>query len=260
MNRVVLGVLVLAAAAATSAQALGEEAPARRFGDRRQLIITADRLMPILSYTTQSITANGGDTTTTTTDSGASFAFMVGREPGLGTIHTVPRIAADFTFFRRMTFGLSFTLAFGLEGSHTEEREAKGSPATTRENAIPGATLLGFAPRAGYIIPLSDKLAFWPRAGIAFYSMKSQREQTSNLGVTSSATVTDTLFSFDLDAQLAWTPLRQVIVHAGPLANLPLSGAHSTAFAQGAELKDRSDDLTVFHFGVSVGLGAWLDL
>ena len=42
--------------------------------------------------------------------------------------------------------------------------------------------------------------------------------------------------------------------------NVPITGAHETSFEQGVESKDRSDDLTIFHFGLSAGLGAWFDL
>jgi hypothetical protein len=264
VNRsLVAGALVFAAVLAVTKGAAAQEDRAPRFGDRRQLIVSADRLVPLFGFTSQSITANDGDTTTKTTDSGASLAFLVGREPGLSVVHTVPRVAFDFAFMDRFTIGTSFTLAFGIDGKNEEVRTPRQGPATRRENTIPGATLLGFAPRFGYVVPLPflhRTLAFWPRAGVAFYSVKSQREVTSNLGVTSTSTVTDTAFSLDLDPQIVWTPLPHVLFHAGPLANIPLTGAHDTAFAQGAELKDRSDDLTIFHFGISAGLGVWFDL
>lgn len=261
-SKLALGVLVIMTFLTVSEHtwAQAEPKPPPRFGARRQLVVTADRLVPLLGYTSQSVTATDGDTTTKTTDSGISLAFLVGREPGFGAMHTVPRVAFDFTFMDRLTIGTSFTLAFGIDGTHTEERRPRQGPATVRENTIPGATLLGFGPRVGYVLTLHENLAFWPRAGIAFYSLESQREQTSNVGVTSTASVTDTAFSLDLDPQLVWTPLAHVLVHAGPLANLPLSGAHETGFAQGSDLKDRSDHLTIFHFGVSAGLGVWFDL
>lgn len=259
MSRLRVIAAVLAAWITATTPALAQGSP-RRFGERRQLVVAADRLMPLVSYTSQAITAVEGDTTTRTTERGGSFAFLVGREPGTSAMHSVPRVAVDVTVLPRLTIGTSFVLAFGLEGTRTEERTPKGAPPNVRENAIPGATLLGFAPRVGYVVPLNDRLAFWPRGGIAFYSMKSQREQTSNTGVTSTSTVTDTLFSLDLDPQLVWTPLPHVLVHAGPLANLPFTGAHETAFAQGPDLKERSDHLRVFHFGVSAGFGAWFDL
>ena len=238
--------------------AAAQEPP--RFGDRGQLIVTADRLVPVLGYTSQSITASDGDITTKTTDTGGSFAFLIGREPQLGVMHTIPRVAVDVSVFPRVTIGASLAIAFGIDGAHTEERTPRVGQRTVRENAIPGSTLLGFAPRFGYVVPLGRNLTFWPRAGLAFYSMKSHREVTSNLGVTSSSTETDTIFSLDLDPQLVWTPLSHVLVHAGPLATIPITGAHETSFAQAGEVKDRSDDLTVFHFGISAGLGVWFDL
>jgi len=250
--------VALSTTIATTGLGWAEEPP--RFGERGQLVVTADRLVPLLGYTSQSITASDGDITTKTTDSGASIAFLVGREPQLAAMHTVPRVAADVTVLRRLTVGAALVLAFGLDGTHTEERTPRVGPRTVRENTAPGATLLGFAPRVGYVVNLGRQLAFWPRVGIAFHSVKSEREVTNNVGVTSSATVTDTTFSLDLDPQLVWTPLPHVLVHAGPLANLPITGAHETSFAQGADVKDRSDELTIFHFGLSAGLGVWFDL
>lgn len=257
-RRSVIGALALFTVFLASGIAGAEEPP--HLGARGQLLVTADRLVPLVGYTTQSITATDGDITTKTTDSGASFAFLVGREPQLGSMHTVPRVAVDVTVLPRLTIGTAFAAAFGIDGTHIEERSPRVGQRTVRENVSPGGTLLGFAPRVGYVVPLGRQLAFWPRVGIAFYSVRSQREVTSNLGVTSSSTVTDTTFSLDLDPQIVWTPLPHVLVHVGPLANLPFTGAHETSFAQGSEVKDRSDDLTIFHFGVSAGLGVWFDL
>jgi hypothetical protein len=230
------------------------------FGAHRQLMISADRLMPVFGYTAQTVTANDGDTKTVTTDSGVSAAFLVGREPTLGLIHTIPRVAVDYTPIPRLTIGTAFVVAFGIGGTHLEERTPKNEPATKHETSNPGSTILGFAPRVGYIFPVGKKLAFWPRGGLAFYSVSSKRAAESELGVTSTATVTDTTFSLDLDPQLVWTPIPNVLVLVGPVANLPLSGSHDTAFAQGSIDKDRSDDLTVFHLGLEAGLGFWFDL
>ena len=260
MTRTVLGASTLLALLAASPVVAAQEVAPRRFGDRGQLVLTADRLIPVLSYTTQTVTSIEGATTTKVTDDGASVALFVGREPSLGAVHTVPRLAADFTVMDHVTVGTSFVVAFGLPGSHTEERSPAGEPTTTRENRAPGTTILGFAPRIGYVVPLGPHFAVWGRAGFAFYSVKSRVEQTTNLGVTSAATQTDTIFSLDLDPQLVWLPLEHVLVHIGPLVNVPVSGTHETAFSQGSDSKDRSDDLSIFHIGISAGLGAWFDL
>src|ERR1700731_3949987 len=99
MTRTVFGpAMLLAVLAASSRAAAQEPAPPMppAFGDRGQLVLTADRLFPVVSYTTQTITAVEGPTTTRTTDSGASVALFIGREPTLAAVHTIPRLAVDF--------------------------------------------------------------------------------------------------------------------------------------------------------------------
>jgi hypothetical protein len=264
MTRSVLGaatlLALLAGSRAVAAQEIVPPPPPPRFGDRGQLVLGADRLLPLASYTTQTVTAIEGATTTKITDSGGSFALFLGREPSLGAVHTIPRLAFDFSVMNRITIGTSFAFAFGLTGRHTEERSPADGPQTTRDNRAPGTTIIGFAPRVGYILPLGARVAVWGRAGFGFYSVKSAVEQTTNLGVTSTATQTDTIFSLDLDPQLVWLPLEHVLLHVGPLVNVPLTGSHATAFSQGSDSKDRSDDLFLLHVGLSAGLGVWFDL
>jgi hypothetical protein len=263
LGAVALLVLVLVASVSPRTASADEPPPSPpppRFGERGQLVLGADRLMPLVSYTSQTITAVQGDTTTEVTDTGTSLAFLVGREPTLGAVHTVPRVAFDFTVLRNLTLGTSIAFAFGVGGDHTEERTPTVGPKTTRESRAPRSTLIGFAPRVGYVVALGSKLAFWPRAGFGFYSVTSKTEETSNLGVTSTTRVTDTLFSLDLDPQLVWLPLPHVLVHAGPLMNVPLDGSHETSFSQASDMKARTDDLSLFHLGVSAGLAVWFDL
>lgn len=251
-------VLVVAASLAFAKNASAEEA--RSFGERGQLLLTADRLLPLVSFTTQTVTANDGAVTTETTDRGGSFAFFVGREPGLSPIHTVPRLTADVTIFRHVTVGTAFVAAFGLASAHIERTTPAGQPQTTRENDAPSATLFGFAPRIGYILPLGAHVALWGRGGVAFYSVQSSSATTTNAGATTTSTEKDTVFSLDLDPQLVWLPVPHLLLHVGPLVNFPLSGSHETAFAQGSVSQSRSDNLSVFHVGLSAALGGWFDL
>ena len=250
--------LALVTALATTANAWGQSAV--RLGERGQLIVTADRFLPVFGYTVQAITVTEGDSKTTTTDSGASMAFTVGREPSFGVAHALPRLAVDYTFQKRFTLGGSFALALGIDGTRVAEHVPAVGHTTVRENTRPGTTIVGFAPRLGYVFPLGKSFAFWPRAGFAFYSISSAREETSLEGHTTTASQTDTLFSLDFDPQFVWSPLAHVLVHAGPIANVPLAGSHETAFEQGTNKKERSDDMTVFHLGISAGLGMWFDL
>ena len=229
------------------------------FGKQGQLFVTADRLMPLVSYTTQSVTMSQGATETKISDRGASFAFFVGREPGLASMHTVPRLAVDYAVVDHLTVGTALPLAFGLGGSHSEDRTQNGGT-TSRKHNSPEMTVLGFAPRVGYVLPLSPRFAFWPRAGVAFYSMRTKTEQSNEASAISTTVDTDTLFSLDLDPQVVWSPIDGLFVHAGGIANLPISGAHSTEFSQAASSSTRTDDLSVFRVGLSAGIGGWLAL
>ena len=94
---------------------------ANGFGEKTQLIVSADRLMPAFSYTSQTLTATQGGATLKTTDSGTSAALLFGREPNLGVVHTIPRVAFDFTIIRHLTLGGSVAVAFGLGGTHEED-------------------------------------------------------------------------------------------------------------------------------------------
>ncbi len=256
MRRACLSVALLGGLLARSAHA---DEPSR-FGEHRQLVLTADRLVPLFSWSSQTVTADDGAVTTKTTDRGASFAFFAGREPGLGVVHTVPRVAVDFAVWQRFTIGASFIAAFGLANAHIEERSVPGEARSTRETNPAAATLFGFAPRVGYVFPFGAHLAMWARAGIAFYSIASTTDQTTNANVTTTSKETDNVFSLDLDPQLVWSPAAHFLVHVGPLVNVPLAGTHETAFNQGGVSETRSDDLSVFHVGLSVGLGTFFDL
>jgi len=256
---------LLAAALALSSLALARPASAQElngFGERRELILSVDRLTPLLSYSRASVTSTPGNATVTTADSGTSFALLFGTEPTLGSVHTIPRVAFDFVVVRHFTVGGSFAFAVGL--SHDQKVTTVpngGGTTTTRENDEPRATILGFAPRVGYVIPFGHVFGFWPRAGFAFYSLSTSSEQVNGQGtVTSTTTQTNTVFSLDLDPQFVWAPIEHVFVHFGPLVNVPLTGAQSVEVAQGNSTQTTSNDLAVFHVGLHAGLGGWFNL
>lgn len=267
MKRLGLALLAITAIASTSARSAHADEPApepRPFGTRGQLLVDVDRLLPLIGYTSQRLEVVTPDVTTSTTDRGVSFALFVGSEPSLSAMHTVPRLAADYVIAPNVTVGTALVLAAGIGGSRKEVRQATGEPATVRDTDRDTPTLVGFAPRAGYIVPLgqigASRFSFWARGGFAYYSIRARREAVSNTGVTSTASVTDSLLSIDLDPEVVWMPLPHVMVHGGLLCNVPVVGTHDTSFEQAAIEKSRSDDLAVFHFGVSLGAGFWFDL
>lgn len=53
------------------------------------------------------------------------------------------------------------------------------------------STGVGIAPRAGLLIPLSDKLSFWPRVSVGFYSISSTQKLEASTAPGSPAGQTD---------------------------------------------------------------------
>lgn len=244
------GVLCASAPGSASAQ------EANGFGEKGQLILSVDRLMPLLSYSSQSETSTQGGLTVKTSDSGTSAALLFGSEPTLAVVHTLPRIAFDFTIVNHLTVGGSIAAVFGLGGSR-EVDAGNGTP--VRKTDTPSRTVIGFAPRVGYVLPVGRNFAFWPRLGFALYSVSSKSDNVvANAVVTT--TNTDTLFSLDLDPQFVWTPIQHFFFNVGPLLNIPLSGSRSVEVEQGPRSDTTKSDLSLFHFGLSAGLGGWFDL
>lgn len=248
--------LAVAVAVSVALPRVASAQDANGLGEKHQLILSVDRLMPLLSYTSQSVTTTVGGRSLTTTDSGTSAAILFGREPSLGVVHTIPRIAFDFTIVRHLTLGGSLAFAFGLGGSHSEEL----ADGTTRKVDAGKTTVVGFAPRVGYVIPLGENFAFWPRAGFAFYSVSTSTPSVGPQNAAVTTTDSDTVLSLDLDPQFAWVPVPHFFIHFGPLINIPLSGSRSTEVATGSRSDTTKNDLSVFHFGLSAGLGGWFDL
>jgi hypothetical protein len=241
-----------ALAASAPREAAAQEA--NGLGEKHQLIVSVDRLMPLLSYSSETVKNDNNGVTTKTTDSGTSAAFLFGREPSIGVVHTVPRIAFDFTIIKSLTLGGAFAFAFGLSAkSETEQGNV------TRKVDAPTSTIVGFAPRVGYILPIGHVFAFWPRAGFALYSVSTK--QTNRQGNNDvSSTDTSTVWSFDLDPQFAWVPVEHFFVHFGPLLNIPFAGSRSHEDVINGASTTTKNDLSVFHFGLSAGLGGWFNL
>jgi hypothetical protein len=253
--------LVGATVAASSSSA--EAADTRGFGEKYQLILSADRLVPAFSYTSASSTTLGpNNIELTRSESGAGMSLLLGRniESFMVNPHTMPRVAFDFTIIPRLTLGAAIAFGFGLGGSTRDESVSPGNVVVARESDAPTATVVGLAPRVGYIIPLTSLIAFWPRAGFAFYSVSLDRDVIEDNAVVGSSSATDTHFSLDLDPQFVFVPVEHFFFHVGPLANIPLSGTRSVETTEGPRTDRTSNDISLFHFGISAGIGGWLSL
>jgi hypothetical protein len=248
----------LTAAVVVTSSASAEAQEAKGLGDRSQFIISADRLVPLFAYTSASVTQDGNDIVT---QNSSSISLLYGRE-GAGADastfnpHTIPRVAFDFTIIRGLTLGGALIVAFGLGGS-TEV--PTGAPGQTLRTDSPTTTVFGFGPRVGYIIPIGEVLAFWPRGGFSFYSV-STVEDIRQGGQPAERTTTNSLLSLDLDPQFMVVPLQHFFFTAGPLVTVPFTGGSTLEQPQGGNTVVTERDLSLFHIGLSLGIGGWFNL
>lgn len=259
----IAGVLSAAAVLASTSdvRAAGH---ANGFGEKGQLILSADRLVPLFNYTYSSVTRtdNGVDLTNSTTGSGISLLFgrnlaAEGGSNGPANVHAIPRVAFDVTIIPRLTLGAAVAFGFGLGGTNEEENLQGGVP-TPRRSDSPTATAIGLAPRIGYILPLGDIFAFWPRVGFGFYSVSTSIDRTTNNGGIETTRTSDTLFSLDLDPQFVLVPLEHFFIHGGPIVNIPISGSRSVSTSTSSTRL--SYDASVLNMGLSLGLGGWFNV
>lgn len=264
--------LAIAGFLAAGAIVLGSAADARAaghangFGEKGQFILSADRLVPLFNYTSASITETQNNVDLTDSKSGAGISLLFGRnlsieESGAAVpinVHAIPRVALDVTVIPQLTIGAAIAFGFGLGGTN-ENEDLQGGVRTVRSTDGPTATAIGLAPRVGYILPLADIVAFWPRLGFGFYSISGSQEVAQGAG-TATIRATDTLFSIDLDPQFVLIPYEHLFIHGGPLVNIPLSGTRSVSTTVGANTTERSVDASLFNFGLSLGIGGWLNV
>jgi hypothetical protein len=167
-------------------------------------------------------------------------------------------VAFDFTIIPKLTLGAALAFGVGLGG--TDENEfIQGGGRTSLRTDSPTATAIGFAPRVGYIIPLTEVLAFWPRGGFSIYSVSVKSDVFANNNVLDrTVSLSDTLFAIDLDAQFVIVPTEHFFFHLGPLVNIPITGSRSLETVTGATTITVSNDISLFHFGIAAGLGGWV--
>jgi hypothetical protein len=238
---------------------------ANGFGDKGQLIVSADRLVPVFSYSYGTVTRTQNNIELTNSSSGAGISMLFGRnlagnESGRVpyNVHTLPRVAFDVTVIPSLTLGAGIAFGFGLGGTNKTDILA-GNIKTTASTDAPSATAIGLTPRVGYIFPLGSSFAFWPRLGMGIYSVSGSADVTQG-GITATVKTTDTSVSLDLDPQFAIVPLEHFFILVGPVCNIPLTGSRSTSTTIGTTTTQASDDASIFNFGISASLGGWFDI
>jgi hypothetical protein len=179
------------------------------------LIVGLERVVTLVNYV--NVTAsppNGGQSSTVSV---TSLAFLATDPGGPGDSFPVsPRLAVDGVFGPHLTLG-------GAAWIFADVSYSVSSGGMSRDQ--PKRTYGGIAPRVGWILPLTDSLSFWPRAGVEYETLSSASSTTSAGGttITSSGASLNQL-SADIEANLVYSPYRHIGFELELYGAIPISG------------------------------------
>jgi hypothetical protein len=167
-----------------------------RLGRRGAFLVTLRRLFPPVAYSLE--LKNG-----VISDDAVSYGSGGTR----ASPYRYPRLGIDACLTRHLTIGTDLF----------------GSVTLARPNEEPAITLLGLAPRVGWIVPLGDLVAFWPSIGPEI-TMRWEAVRTGD-----GASAVETLsrrgeIGADVDAQIVVTPLAHFGILVGFSFDLPVVG------------------------------------
>jgi hypothetical protein len=217
-------------------------AAGRELGSEGEFIISGNRLVNIISFeSAKTSTTTNGMATSQTTNQWTLAASAIG--PFGTTFFTIPRLGADYVVGSHVTVGLDLlawtTLSRGIDRTF-------GS--TTNSQNLVKVSLLGAAPRVGYVLSFTDSIAFWPRLGVSFAeSFVGGSDTTVNQ------------FAIDVEPLFALSPAPHFSITLGPVFDIPITGTQSTSATNpltGATTTT-STDAAQFYGGLTLGLLGW---
>jgi hypothetical protein len=185
-------------------------------GDEGQLTISVDRIMGVafnkFTLDQPTVGPTGNTTTTEVTNKSTTIAlFGQSGGGGLGGTTNFPRLSLDYFPIEGLSLGGSLLYIHTTSETETDAGSADG----------PSSTTFGIAPRVGYAMAFDETFAFWPRAGITYFSNKS--ETTGATAATDSETTVSGVL-LNVEALLEISPFENFALGIGPYIDVPLSG------------------------------------
>jgi hypothetical protein len=244
-------------------------ASADEFGDKGQLIFSADRLVPFLGYSQSKLTDNGTNPAAVTTVSSSQISLLwgstsvsgdLGAAPGPSgatattSAYTVPRLGFDYVLLPHLTVGGNVVF-FTTVGSNSNFC-ADSANCVSQGNGT--GDVVGIAPRAGYVLGLSGMLSLWLRGGFHYY----HEHVAVPTGVcNSSNNYSAELGGLDLEPQLVISPISHFAFVAGPIFDWGFAGSYSTDAPAGPNNCNArvtaSEGLASWNLSLNAGLIGW---
>jgi hypothetical protein len=247
-----MGVLLTASLAHAQAK--------QRLGEQGQFIVSADRLVPIFSYTHVSQDAFNvpPPAKATTFFNQTSISLLWGSSSASPlssneTFFTVPRVGFDYVIVDHVTIGGDLVVFFTLGGSSGVDTTAANGTTTTTKNDNPGGLVFGVAPRGGYIWQFTDLFSLWLRGGFSYY-VATTKQTVVNGNVTRTTNNSINQLALDLDPQFVITPIPHFGFTVGLTTDIPLAGGHSQEVVTNNQSTTTSAWSGIFFFGVTGGI------
>jgi hypothetical protein len=237
---------MLAVALVSSSAVSGSQALAAGSLSGGEIVLSADRLFG-LSFSSETLEDQAGNKQT---ESRTNIALLW---PPLSALsyspYQIPHASLDFIVPGGVSVGGS--LGF-ITGSGTHKTEAANGGASVERDA-PSVTILTFAPRVGYALGLAPSIAFWPRGGITYYSIKS--DSTNMIGTNSIDTKTTISgLGLNLEANFVLFVADHFGIVGGPVLDLPLSGTESVESSPQVGAAQPDQKMKFSNYGLSIGL------
>ncbi len=239
------GKLALAAVLVTTSIAAADTV-GNDFGQQGQLILSADRLSPLFSYSRVKTDQGGGDSTTQSTTS--MNLFWAGNTQDF---YDIPRAGLDYVIAPNLTLGGTVFVTVPMSSTRST---TQNNVTTDRDGTKVDAFGLGV--RVGYAMPLTPRISFWPRGGISYTRVGTTNQQQGGNGNTTSSTVTQT--AINLEPLFVFSLAPHLGIELGPVIDVPLSG-NTHDEVQVMNMTVSSDNSSSqFHFGITAGLLGYL--
>jgi opacity protein-like surface antigen len=155
----------------------------------------------------------------------------------------LPRFALDYVLLQGLTVGGSFMLSTrGMSIHGGGERTLP--PPTANDD---GFTVFGTA-RAGYAYAFDSTFGLWPRLGIAYAHSQSRGElidPTNGNKSLGSFETSSNLWTLNIEALFAVSPIEHIVVTGGPYLDLGLGGGYNL-YQESNQIDQRDARLTSY--------------
>ena len=170
----------------------------------------------------------------------------------------------DYFIVQNISVGalLAVDAGFGSASTKTTTQSLTGSSSANASGDLPTVTSFTLMPRVGYLLRINDRLSFWPRLGVGYFSgsnalVSAGADSTGKLQqITTTTNVHSLIMQFDVG--LIYQVTDNVFFRIAPSVTFSTGGAGKVTYtaSNGNTPPDQTGDGSVFQFELTSGFGA----